>query len=98
MTGTTSTVTVAAPGAGAHLYITALIATNSHASVDTFVLFQDGSGGTTLWEGFALHAGGGFTQSFPVPLRVPTANNGFFAQDVTTGANVIACATGYFGP
>ena len=98
MTGTTSTVTVAAPSAGLHLYITALIATNSHASTDTFVTFQDGSGGTTIWEGLAVHAGGGFTQSFPVPLRVPTAGNALYVADVTTNANVIACATGYSGP
>jgi hypothetical protein len=98
MTGTTSTVTVAAPTAGLHLYITSIIATNSHASVDTFVTFQDGSVGTTIWEGLAVHAGGGFVQTFPIPLRVPTVGNGLYVADVTTGANVIVCATGYSGP
>jgi hypothetical protein len=99
MTSTTSTVTVAAPAAGLHNYITAIIVTNSHASVGTFVLIQDGSGGTALWEGYAGISGGGFAQSFgDSGLRQPTAGNGLYVADVTTGANVIACATGYTGP
>lgn len=98
MTSTTSTVTIAAPTAGLRNYVTALIVTNSHATVGTFVLVQDGSGGTTLWEGYAASGGGGFTQSFPVPLRQTTAGNGLFVADVTTGANVIACAEGFTAP
>ena len=98
MTGTTSTVTIAAPTAGLHNYITSVIATNSHATVNTFVEFQDGSGGTILWEGEAQSLGGGFVTSFNPPLRQPTAGNGLYVADVTTGANVIACANGYVGP
>lgn len=98
MTSTTSTVTLAAPAAGLRNYITALIVTNSHATVGTFVSFQDGSGGTILWEGYAGITGGGFTASFPVPLRQTTAGNGLYVADVTTGANVIACAEGFTAP
>lgn len=98
MTGTTSTVTMAAPAAGLHNYISALTITNSSTTVPTFVTVQDGSGGTILWEGYAAASGGGFTISFPNGgLRQPTAGNGLYMADVTTGANVIGCATGFTG-
>lgn len=97
MTGTTSTITMAAPSAGYHNYITAISVGNSGAT-STFVQFQDGSGGTVLWTVPAAATYGGATQPFPVPLRQPTAGNGLYVVDVTTGANVIACATGFTGP
>ncbi len=97
MTGTTSTSLLAQPAGSLRNYVTHIIATNSHATVGTFVIIQDGSGGTTLYEGYAAAAGGGFSISFPVPLRQPTAATALYVQDVTTGANVIASATGYKG-
>lgn len=97
MTGTTSTSIVAAPASGLRNYLTQITCTNSHASVPTFVLVQDGSGGTTIYEAYAAIAGGGFAISFPAPLRQPTTATALFVQDVTTGANVICSASGYKG-
>jgi len=94
ITDTTSTSTIAAQGAGVRTYITSILVTNSHATVGTFVKILDGS--TIIWEGYAAAVGGGFSQSFPVPLRC-TANTAVNTQCVTTGANVIASIAGYKG-
>jgi hypothetical protein len=97
MTGTTSTSLIAAPGANLRNYVTQLVCTNSHASVGTFVLVQDGSGGTTIYNAYAAAVGGGFALTFPAPLRQPTLNTALYVQDVTTGANVICSASGFSG-
>lgn len=97
MTGTTSTSIVAAPASGLRNYLTQIICTNSHASVGTFVIVQDGSGGTTYYEGYAAAVGGGFSITFPTPLRQPSTATAVFVADVTTGANVICAASGYKG-
>mgnify|MGYP001577782010 CR=1 FL=1 len=87
ITTTTSTSVIGAAGAGIRLYITSLLVTNSHATVSTQVDIQDGSGGTVLHRGYALSAGGGWSITFPTPLRT-TANTGLFAACITTGSNV----------
>lgn len=97
MTGTTSTSLLAAPASGLRNYVTHIIVTNSHATVGTFILIQDGSGGTTLYEAYAVATGGGFSITFPVPLRQPTTATALFVQNVTTGSNTIASASGYKG-
>lgn len=97
MTGTTSTSLIAAPAAGLRNYITHIIGTNSHATVGTFIIIQDGSGGTTIYEGYAAAVGGGFSISFPTPLRQPTTATALYCQNVTTGANTIVAASGYKG-
>lgn len=97
MTGTTSTSLVAAPASGLRNYITQIPVTNSHATVGTFILIQDGSGGTTIYEAYAAAVGGGFAISFPTPLRQPTTATALYVQNVTTGANTIASASGYKG-
>lgn len=91
---TTSTSTIAAQGAGVRTYITQVTVSNSHATVGTFVKILDGS--TIIHEAYAAAAGGGFTATFPVPLR-GTANTAVNTQCVTTGANVIASVSGYKG-
>lgn len=91
---TTSTQVIAGVASN-NLYITNILVTNSHATVSTFVNLQDGSGGTTLYTGYALAAGGGFSVTFPVPLKVTTAGNGLFAACATTGSNVRVSATGF---
>jgi hypothetical protein len=60
MTGTTSTSLVASPGGSLRNYITSCTASNSHATVGTDILLQDGSGGTTLWviPAAAVYGGG----------------------------------------
>lgn len=95
MTGTTSTSLIAAPSGSLHNYVTQLICTNSHATVGTFVNVQDGSGGTTIYAAYAAAVGGGFTLTFPAPLRQPTAATALYVADVTTGANVICAASGF---
>ncbi len=97
MTGTTSTSLVASPGGALRNYITQLVCTNSHATVGTFIAVQDGSGGTTIYEAYAAAVGGGFSISFPTPLRQPTTATALYVADVTTGANVICSASGYKG-
>lgn len=97
MTGTTSTSLLAAPAAGLRNYITHVLISNSHATVGTFVTLQDGSGGTALYTGYAAAVGGGFSITFPTPLRQPTTATALFVVNVTTGANVIASASGYKG-
>lgn len=97
MTSTTSTSILAAPAAGLRNYVTHLVCTNSHATVSTFVLVQDGSGGTTIYEAYAVAVGGGFSLTLPTPLRQPTTATAIFVQNVTTGSNVICSASGYKG-
>jgi hypothetical protein len=97
MTGTTSTSIIAAPASGLRNYVTQITCTNSDATHPTFMLIQDGSGGTTIYEALAYQAGGGFAIAFPAPLRQPTTATALFVQNVTTGANVICSASGYKG-
>jgi hypothetical protein len=95
ITDTTTTSVIAAQGAGIRTYITQITVTNSHATVGTFVKITDGAS-TIKHEGYAAAAGGGYTASFPTPLRC-TANTAVNAICVTTGANVIASVSGYKG-
>lgn len=97
MTGTTSTSLVAAPAAGLRNYITQCVFSNSHATVGTDILIQDGSGGTTLYLAPAAPAFGGATITFPTPLRQPTTATAIFVANVTTGANTKAACSGYKG-
>lgn len=94
ITDTTSTSVIASAGGSLRNYLTSCTATNSHATVDTFVKILDGS--TIIYEAFALHLGGGFTVSFPTPLK-GTAATAINAQMVTTGTNVIVSCSGYKG-
>lgn len=97
MTGTTSTSLVAAPGAGLHNYITTIVVSNSHATVGTDVIIQDGSGGTTLLTIPAAAAYGGGVIPLPTPLRQPTANTALYCANVTTGSSTKVSAVGYKG-
>lgn len=97
MTGTTSTSLVAAPGAGLRNYITTIIVSNSHATVGTDVVIQDGSGGTTLLTIPAAAVYGGAVIQLPTPLRQPTTNTALYCANVTTGASTKVSAVGYKG-
>lgn len=94
ITDTTSTSIIASAGGSIRNCVSAVIVTNSHATVGTFVKILDGS--TIIWEGYAAAAGGGFSSSFAIPLR-GTAATAVNCQPVTTGANVICSAAGYTG-
>lgn len=95
ITDTTSTAIIAASGsASIRNYVTSVLVTNSHATVGTFVKILEGA--NIICEGYAAAAGGGFSATFPTPLR-GAGNTAINAQPVTTGANVIASASGYKG-
>lgn len=97
MTGTTSTSLLAAPAAGLRNYITQITVSNSHATVGTDLIIQDGSGGTTLYTVPVAAVYGGAVITFPTPLRQPTTATAIFCANVTTGASVKASASGYKG-
>lgn len=97
MTGTTSTSLVAAPAAGLRNYITTIIVSNSHATVGTDVIIQDGSGGTTLMTIPAAAVYGGAVINLPVPLRQPTTATAIYCANVTTGSSTKVSAVGYKG-
>lgn len=94
VTDTTSTQVIAGVSSN-YLRIGQVTVQNSHASVDTWVLLQDGSGGTTLYSIFAPHGGGGAALTFPMGLLVPTVATGLFFACVTTGTATRVSAAGY---
>jgi hypothetical protein len=97
MTGTTTTSLIAAPAAGLRNYITQITVSNSHATVGTDILIQDGSGGATLYVVPAAAVYGGAVLTFPTPLRQPTAATALFCANVVTGASTRVSASGYKG-
>lgn len=97
MTGTTSTSLVAAPASGLRNYITTIIVSNSHATVGTDVIIQDGSGGTTLLTIPAAALYGGAVITLPTPLRQPTTATALYCANVTTGSSTKVSAIGYVG-
>lgn len=97
MTGTTSTSLVAAPAAGLRNYITTIVCSNSHATVGTDIVIQDGNGGTTLMTIPAAAVYGGAVINLPVPLRQPTTATAIYCANVTTGASTKVSAVGYKG-
>lgn len=94
ITNTTAT-TIIAGTASNYLYVTSILVTNSHATVSTFVNITEETSGTVLASGYALAAGGGFSLTFPSPMRLPTIAKAIQATCVTTGANVRASAVGF---
>jgi len=94
ITDLTATDVIAAPGVGLFTYVTQVLVTNSHATVGTLVTIQT-EDGTGLYAGYAGPAGGGFSVSFTVPIKMPVANKKLQAICGTTGANVYVSASGY---
>jgi hypothetical protein len=94
ITGVAATDVIAAPGAGLFTYVTQILVTNSHATVGTLVTIQT-EDGTGLYAGYAAPAGGGFSVTFTVPIKMPVANKKLQAICGTTGANVYVSASGY---
>ena len=94
ITDLTVTDIIVAPGAGLFTYITQVLVTNSSAAVGTLVTIQT-QGGTGLYAGYAAPAGGGFSVSFPVAIKMPVADEKLQVVCDTTGANVYVSASGY---
>jgi len=99
VTGTTSTSLISAPGASTYIYVTSVSCFNSGSS-GTTVSFQNGSGGTTIWEGYAAASGGGFTLGFPTPIggvNNMTANTALYFAAGTATTSLFCNASGYKG-
>lgn len=100
MAATTSTSLIGATASN-YIYITQCTTSNASTTVSTDILLQDGSGGTTLYvlpapaASVATTGGGGGAFTFPIPLKVPTAGNALFAQNVTTGSSTKISCSGY---
>lgn len=94
ITGVAATDVIIAPGVGLFTYVTQILVTNSHATVGTLVTIQTSSG-TGLYAGYAAPAGGGFSVSFTVPIKMPIDDEKLQAICGTTGANVYVSASGY---
>jgi hypothetical protein len=94
MTATTTTPIIAGVASN-YTYITQCTITNSHASVGTVVILEEESSGTDLYVGYAASGGGGFSITFPAPLKVPTVAKGINALNVTTGSNTYASCSGF---
>lgn len=97
MTGTTSTSLIAAPAGSLRNYITSCTFSNSHATVGTDIILQDGSGGTTIWNVPAAAVYGGAQVIWPTPLRQPTTATALYVANVTTGSSTKAACAGYKG-
>lgn len=76
-------------------FITQFTATNSHATVGTYVVLKDND--TVMFVGYCAPAGGGFAVSFPVPLK---AANGVHVNvaNVTTGSATRVSVSGFQAP
>jgi hypothetical protein len=95
ITNTTVAEVLAAGGAGIRNYVTSLTVTNSHATVGTLVEIRDGTT-TVIHRGYAAPAGGGYTITFPTPLK-GTAATAINAYNITTGSNTYVSASGFKG-
>lgn len=87
---------IAAPIAGFHLYITDILVTCSHNSTGTYVVLQDGNGGTVIYKGYAAPGGGGFSVRLGTPLRLSSAT-ALYAANLTNNSEVCVSASGYIG-
>ena len=94
MTGTTSTQVIAGTASN-YQYITHCSFNNDHASVTTYMNLQDGTGGTVLWSVNVPFAGGREVDFGARGLKVPTAGNGLFVVNVTTGSSTTVACLGY---
>ena len=94
ITGVVATDIITAPGAGLFTYVSQILVTNSHATVGTLVTIQT-EDGTGLYAGYVAPAGGGFSVTFTVPIKMPVANKKLQAICTTTGSNVYVSASGY---
>lgn len=96
LVSTTGVTAKAAAGAGVRIYVTDVQVINSHATVSTEVVINDGAAGTVLHRGWAQAAGGGYSIHFAVPLR-GTANTLLEIKEVsgTATAGVLVNLQGY---
>jgi hypothetical protein len=94
ITTTAATDVILAPGTGLFIYITQILVTNAHPTVGTLVTIRT-QAGTNLFTGYVTAAGGRYSVSFPVAIKMPIANQKLQAICGTTGASVYVSASGY---
>ena len=94
ITDLTVTDVIAAPGPGLFTYVTQILVTNANATIGTLVTIQT-QGGIGLYAGYAGPAGGGFSVSFPVAIKMPVDDEKLQVVCGTTGARVYVSASGY---
>lgn len=94
---TTAGVTVkASAGAGIRNYISSVQVINSHQTIGTEIVINDGASGTALWRGWAQPAGGGASVKFDPPLRGSTATLVEIAEVTATAtAGVLVSVQGF---
>lgn len=94
ITVTTAVSVLGAPGSNLRNYITNILVTNGSATA-TYVTIKD-SGASVLASGYAAASGGGFSSSFPTPLRQWTSNA---SVDILSSAqaSVVATVSGFVG-
>ena len=94
LTNTTPTTLIIAPGAGLFTYITHILVTNASPTLGTVVTIRT-SAAIPLYSGYVAPAGGSFSISLPVPIKMPVANQILQAVSGTGGVNVYVSASGY---
>lgn len=95
ITDTSTTQVIAAQGADVKIYITEVLVTNGDDTTPTLVTIQD-EDDNALWKGWAQDNGGGYAQTFRIPIPV-TANKAIEAVCGTAGATVYVSVNGDTG-
>lgn len=91
MTGTTSVLVLTAPPATQRNYVTQILVTNA-AAAGTFVNIVDN--GQVIYSGYAAASGGGFSASFPTPLKQSTSVLALYAAS-SVQSSVVVAMSGY---
>ena len=95
MAVTIDTLCIAAPAAGLRLYITDITLFNNHATVATEVEVKNDA--TAIYKLYAKALDSAKHYHFNTPLKLDVAEALNF-KNVTTGAAVVASASGYIAP
>lgn len=99
VTSTSSTSLIGVPGSGLYIYVSHFSCFNS-GGTGTTVSLQNGSGGTTIWEGYAAASGGGFVVDFPTPIggnTNMTVNTALYFAAGSNTTTLYCSAAGYKG-
>jgi hypothetical protein len=94
ITGTASVVLLPTAAGGQRNYVTQVLVTNAAAAGTTVSLIDAGQ---VVYSGYAAASGGGFSVSFPFPLR-QTSTAGSLGVVSSVQASVYVSASGYTAP
>ena len=94
ITGTAETTILAAGAAGVFRDLVHIIVSNDDNDNEVTITFRDSTAGTTRIVQAAARSGGGYSLTFPVPLKQATAANVWTAQlnVATTSAHITIVA------